>query len=95
MSEEQIKNIIRYGATMVVFIAGMFGIALDEDTAQVIVIGVAMVALCAYGLWKNHNLTTAAIVGQKVIDAIKDEVVTEESVVELLDSATGKHAIQD
>lgn len=87
MTSEQIKNLVRYAATLVVFIAGLFGVAISEETAAIIVYAVALVALVAYGLWKNHNLTTAAILGQKVLDALKKDVITPESVEDLLREA--------
>lgn len=96
MTSEQIKNLVKYAATLVVFIAGLFGVAISEETASIVVYAVALVALVAWGLWKNHNLTTAAILGQKVLDALKKEVVTPESVEELLRAAQderGAHEI--
>ena len=57
MNKEQITSIIRAIAILLVSAAGMFGLAIDEQTAQLIVIGVAMLVIIAYGLWKNHNIT--------------------------------------
>ena len=87
MSKEQIKSLLSMGGILVVTIAGLFGISLDESTGETIAMGVAIVALVAYGCWKNHNLTAAAVLGQKVLDAVKQEVITPEQVERLLDEA--------
>lgn len=91
MNKEQITSIIRAIAILLVSVAGMFGLAMDEQTAQLIVIGVAMVAIIAYGLWKNHNITAAAALAQRVLDLLKEHVLTFEQVEELIDSATNQH----
>ena len=87
MNKEQITSLIRALAIMLVSIAGMFGLVIDEETSQVFVIGVAMLVLIAYGLWKNHNLTGAAALAQQVLDLLKQHILTFEAVEELIDAA--------
>ena len=87
MNKEQITSLIRMFAILVVSIAGMFGLTVDEDAAQLIVIGVAMVALIAYACWKNHNLTLPASYAQKILDLLKENLLTVEQVQHLIDEA--------
>ena len=95
MNKEQITSLIRMFAILVVSIAGMFGLTIDDDTAQLIVIGVAMVALIAYGCWKNHNLTGAAALAQQVLDLLKEHILTPEMGEELIHQAEAKAAFED
>ena len=90
MNKEQITSILRGLAILLVTIAGMFGLTIDENVAQLIVIGVAMVVIIAYGLWKNHNLTAAAALAQKVLDLLKQHVLTFEQVEELVNNAVAQ-----
>lgn len=87
MNKEQIVSLIRGLAILIVSVAGMFGLALDEDTAQTIVIGVALVVLLVYSLWKNHNITPAAALAQQVLDLLKEHVLTFEEVEKLVEQA--------
>lgn len=87
MNKEQVTSLLRGLAILLVSIAGMFGLAIDEETAQLIVIGVAMVAIIAYGLWKNHNITAAAALAQRVLDLLKKDVLTFEQVEKMIDDA--------
>ena len=87
MNKEQITSLIRMFAILVVSIAGMFGLAIDEDTAQLIVIGVAMVVLVGYACWKNHNLSAAAALSQQVLTLLKENLLTPEQVQHLIDEA--------
>lgn len=91
MNKEQITSIIRAIAILLVSVAGMFGLHIEEGTAQLIVIGVAMVAIIAYGLWKNHNITAAAALAQRVLDLLKENILTFEQVEQLIDEAQEQH----
>ena len=90
MNKEQIISTIRYFTLLIIFIAGLFGYNITEDTAQMIALGVAMVALLAYGLWKNQNLTAAAALAQRVLNLLKENVLTFEQVEQMIDDAEGK-----
>lgn len=87
MNKEQIISIVRGLAILVVMVAGMFGLTIDEETGQTIAIGVAMVAILVYSLWKNHNFTAAAALAQRVLDLLKDNVLTFEEVERLIEDA--------
>lgn len=91
MNKEQITSIIRAIAILLVSAAGMFGLAIDEQTAQLIVIGVAMLVIIGYGLWKNHNITAAAALAQRVLDLLKENILTFEQVEQLIDEAQEQH----
>ncbi len=85
MNKEQITSLVRYAAMLIVFVAGLFGVSLSEETASAIAIGVALVALVVYGFWKNQNVTAAAALAQRVLDALKEELLTPEQVERLLE----------
>lgn len=87
MNKEQIISLVRGLAILVVMVAGMFGLTIDEETGQTIAIGVAMVALLIYSLWKNHNITAAAALAQRVLDLLKENVLTFEEVERLIEDA--------
>lgn len=87
MNKEQITSLIRGLAILLVTVAGMFGLTIEQETAQLIVIGVAMVVIIAYGLWKNHNLTGAAALAQRVLDLLKQNILTVEQVEQLIEEA--------
>lgn len=95
MNKEQVTSIIRALGIIIVMIAGMFGLHLDEETGQVIAIGVAMVALLAYSLWKNHNITPAAALAQRVLDLLKEQVLTFEQVEQLIRDAQEDELIRE
>ncbi|MBQ3387341.1 MAG: hypothetical protein IJG53_08465 [Eggerthellaceae bacterium] len=92
MNKEQTISLVRGFALLIVMVAGMFGLHLDEDTAQVIAIGIAMVAIMVYSLWKNHNITPAAALAQQVLDLLKEKVLTFELVEAMIDEARNQHA---
>ena len=87
MNKEQVTSITRGVAILIVMVAGMFGLHLDEDTAQLIAIGIAMVALLAYSLWKNQNITPAAALAQQVLDLLKENILTFDEVERLVEQA--------
>ena len=87
MNKEQVTSLIRMLAILVVSIAGMFGLTVDEDVAQTIVIGIAMLALIIYACWKNHNLTVPATYAQEILDLLKKNLLTPEQVQRLIDEA--------
>ena len=87
MNKEQIISTIRYAAMMIVFIAGLLGYNITEDTATMIAIGAAMIILLAYGLWKNQNLTAAAALSQQVLNLLKEHILTFEQVEKMIEDA--------
>lgn len=90
MNKEQITSTIRYFTMLIIFICGLLGYNITEDTAQMIALGVAMIALLAYGLWKNQNLTAAAALAQRVLNLLKENILTFEQVEQMIDDAEGK-----
>lgn len=87
MNKEQIVSCVRYFGILIVFVAGLFGLQISEETGSLIAICVAMVVLLAYGLWKNQNLTAAAALAQRVLDLLKSDVLTFEQVEQMIDDA--------
>ena len=87
MNKEQIISTIRYAAMMIVFIAGLLGYNITEDTATMIAIGAAMIILLAYGLWKNQNITAAAALSQQVLNLLKEHILTFEQVEKMIEDA--------
>lgn len=70
---ERIKAIISAVVVIVVNVAALAGFDLgDGATIQNALLAIAALISWLWALWKNHNLTFAAIEGQKVVDAIKE-----------------------
>ena len=69
--DERAKAIISALAIITVNVCAYFGIALDQDQLTRGLLAIGALATLIYGIWKNHNFTTAAIEGQKLTDAIK------------------------
>lgn len=68
---ERIKAIITIVVTAAVNIANIYGWAIDVDTTLSAVLTIASAVTIAYSWWKNQNLTTAAVEGQAVTNALK------------------------
>lgn len=65
------QSIISALVVLVVEVAGMFNLTLDNGTVEIIITGIAMVVVLLWGVWKNHNLTDAANLGETLIRALK------------------------
>lgn len=90
---ERLKAIISAIVIVIVEIAGMFNLTLDNGTVELAITGVCMVIVLGWGIWKNHNFTDAAAVGQILVDGLKrkqPEIL--ETVAEAAEAYTAKHA---
>ena len=71
--EERIKACISALAVFAASMAALFGYSLDAGTlAQVLCVAVYLASV-AWGVWKNHNFTDAAIQAQGYLDELKEE----------------------
>ena len=61
-------------AVIVVEFAAVIGLSLDTDTVVDVISAVVFIVALLYGLWKNHNVTSAAIEGQRLVNALKENV---------------------
>lgn len=68
---ENTKAIISAVVSIIVVVAGMLNVAIDENTIMTIVSGIVVLLVVIYDIWKNHNFTSAAKQGQRVTDALK------------------------
>lgn len=48
-----------------------FGVTLDANVLVEGIMGIIMVTATIYAIWKNHNFTEAAALGQQVLDTVK------------------------
>lgn len=71
---ESVKAIVSAAVILVVEVAGICGVTLDTDLVTQVVSAIAIVAVTAYGIWKNHNFTSAAVEAQTVLYALKNGV---------------------
>ena len=70
---ERTKAIISAAVIIVVNVAAIYGISLDQGILLTALCAVADLAAMLWGIWKNHNFTYAAAQGQMVTDKIKLE----------------------
>lgn len=68
---ETIKATASALAVIIVNVASLFGIGMDEGVWADGLCAVAMLLSTMWGIWHNHNFTHAAQEGQKVTDGIK------------------------
>ena len=70
----RIQSIVSAIAVIAVEFAAMIGLSLDTDTVIDVISAVVFIAGLLYGLWKNHNITNAAIEGQRLVNALKSNI---------------------
>lgn len=70
---ERTKAIISATIIIVVNVAAMRGISLDQGMLFNAVCAIADLVALIWAIWKNHNFTYAAAQGQLVVDRIKNE----------------------
>lgn len=87
---EQIKAFVSSVVSIVVIGAGILGIAIDPDAVSTVVYAVAILAVIIWDIWKNHNFTAAAAMVQKIIDALKQGVLTEGEVAAFIEEHIDK-----
>jgi uncharacterized membrane protein YfcA len=72
MNVETIKACISALGVLIVAGAGALGLDIDADAVQNIVSAAVLLIAVLYGVWKNHNFTEAAQLGQILIDREKN-----------------------
>lgn len=70
---ERTKAIISAAIIIVVNVAAIYGISLDQGMLFNAVCAIADLVALLWAIWKNHNFTFAAAQGQLVVDRIKNE----------------------
>ena len=68
---ETVKATVSALAVVIVNCAALFGVTLDVELWEKLLMAVAFIASTFWGIWHNHNFTAAAQEGQKVTDRIK------------------------
>lgn len=71
MSKETIKATASALVVVIVNIAAMVGVSIDQGTTADVVYAVLMLVATGWGIWHNHNFTSAAQAGQLLVDAAK------------------------
>lgn len=67
------KSVVSAVVVIVVYVASLFGVSLDEGPVTTAVSVTAALAALTWGVWKNHNFTDAANQAQKVLDDLKSK----------------------
>ena len=70
---ERTKAIISAAVIIIVNVAAIYGISLDQGMLLNAICAIADLAAMLWAIWKNHNFTYAAAQGQLVVDNIKNE----------------------
>jgi len=70
---ERTKAIISAAVIIMVNVAAIYGISLDQSVLMNAICAIAELAALLWAIWKNHNFTYAAAQGQLVVDRIKNE----------------------
>lgn len=74
------QSIISAIVLLVIQAAAFAGHTLDEGTVTTVVTAIVTLAVTAWGIWKNHNFTDAALSAQQFLDAAKGADVEEEDI---------------
>lgn len=69
---EKVLAIARLAVSLLAAVAAALGIYLDADALFVGVVCALALAAFVYAWWKNNNLTDAATMAQKYLDALKE-----------------------
>ena len=69
----RIQSIISAIAVIIVEFAAVIGLSLDTDMIVDIISAVVFVIGLLYSLWKNHNITSAAIEAQRLLNSLKND----------------------
>ena len=70
---ERTKAIISAVIVIVVNVAAVWGLSLDQGTMTNALCGLADLAAMLWAIWKNHNFTKEAAQAQAVLDHLKAE----------------------
>ena len=70
---ERTKAIISAAVVIIVNVAAIYGISLDQGMLVNALCAIAELVALLWAIWKNHNFTFAAAQGQMVTDKIKNE----------------------
>lgn len=70
---ERTKAIISAAVVIIVNVAAIYGISLDQGMLVNALCAIADLVAMLWAIWKNHNFTFAAAQGQMVVDKIKAE----------------------
>lgn len=74
------QSIISAIVLLVIQAAAFAGHTLDEGTVTTVVTAIVTLAVTAWGIWKNHNFTDAALAAQQFLDAAKGADIEEEDI---------------
>lgn len=67
------QSIVSAIVVLIVNIGSVLGVGIDGNVANLIASVIVVVAATAWAAWRDHNFTSAALEGQKVIDQLKAE----------------------
>lgn len=72
------QSIVSAIVVLVVQLAAVAGYTVSSDMVTALVSGAVVIVATAYALWKNHNITDAAMQAQTVLKALKADADEDE-----------------
>lgn len=96
MNNNQTKSIVSAISVLLVSVLGMFGLTIEEGTAEIIATGALMLGFIIYGIVRDHNFKPVETVGQKAKEAVIENAITEEQLERIIEQVIsndggGKH----
>jgi len=76
--DERTKAIISAAVVLIVNVAAMFSISIDQDVLIKAFFSIADLVAMAWAIWKNHNFTPQAIEAQQYLDLLKTRKANKE-----------------
>jgi hypothetical protein len=72
ITKERIKAIISAAIILIINVATMFNISLDQDIMIKAMFSLVDLVAMIWAIWKNHNFTTEAIQAQGYLNNLKE-----------------------
>ena len=71
---DRFQSIASAISLFIVDLVAIMGISIDTDIVVDVISVIVFIIATFYGIWKNHNFTDAAIEGQKLVNALKNDI---------------------
>ena len=82
------QSVVSLTVSLIVVIAAYTGHTLDPSILTTVLSLAVIIAMTIYTAYKNHNFTSAALYGQKLMDSIKSGMTVTEAALALADDLT-------
>ena len=71
---DRFQSIASAISLFIIDLVAIMGLSIDTDLIVDVISAIVFIIATAYGIWKNHNFTDAAIEGQRLINALKSNI---------------------